>query len=178
MTPEEVYKTWRNTVKQPGDSIYYYHPGLERILLGLCIFVLTPQPALSKLGKAKPLKLLHDYVPNLITAWIDGKDDVFEFMFNTTMTVSETYLTAANGYIQQYPSKQKNIYEVMKFFVNASGIGGDMDSTIADELLDDLTTDGTKIYSDKIAAYGTKLLGLTRQYGLDIPPSHLADLLS
>jgi hypothetical protein len=157
--------------------MFYYHPNLERILLGLSIFVLTPQPALGKLGKAEPLKILHRYVSDLITAWIDEKDDDFEFMFNLTMTVSEAYLISANGYIRQYPSKRKIIMEVMAFFASATGISGDMKSAIADELLDDIATDGSKIYSDKIAVYGTRLLGLSRQYGIDISQSHLATLL-
>jgi hypothetical protein len=58
MTAEEVYTNWHSTLKKPNDSLFYYHPSLERILLGLAIFVLTPQPALSKLGKAEPLSSL------------------------------------------------------------------------------------------------------------------------
>jgi hypothetical protein len=162
MTPEEVYNKWHSALKQPDDSMFYYHPNVERILLGLSIFVLTPQPAFGKLGKAEPLKILHSYVPDLITAWIDGKDDTFESMFDMTLTVSEAYLTAASGYMQKYPSKRKAITEIMKFFVNATGIAGDMKPTLAEDLLDALSTDGAKIYSDKVAACGTRLLALTR----------------
>ncbi len=44
MTPEEVYNKWHCTLKQPDDSVFYYHPNLERIFLCLSIFVLTTQP--------------------------------------------------------------------------------------------------------------------------------------
>jgi hypothetical protein len=65
----------------------------------------------------------------------------------------------------------------MTFFANAVSVAGDMKTTQAEELLDDLSTDGEKIHSDKIAAYGTRLLDLTRQYGIDVPLSRIFDLL-
>jgi hypothetical protein len=36
------------------------------------------------------------------------------------------------------------------------------------ELLDDLSTDGYKIYSDKIDFFGTQLMSLVMKYGIDI----------
>jgi hypothetical protein len=169
MTPEEVYTNWRSTLKNPDDSLFYYHPSLERILLGLAIFVLTPQPALSKLGKAEPLKLLHLEVPLLITVWIDKDEATFKDYFKFVMTISEGYMLAAAAYQKKYPSKRKVINEVMQFFACAIAYGGDMNPTLADELLDDLSTDGREIHSEKIKAFGTKLLALTKEYGLDIP---------
>lgn len=44
MTPEQVYNQWRSTLKEPDDSLFYYHPSLERILLGFAIFVLSSRP--------------------------------------------------------------------------------------------------------------------------------------
>lgn len=177
MTPEEVYKNWRDTLKKPNDSIFYYHSGLERILLGLSIFVLTPQPAFAKLDKAVPLWIFHKYVPDLITAWIDDKGDDFKSVFDLTMVVSESYLLAANEYARQHQSKRKVINTIMAFFAAAASAGGDVHPHIAEELLDDLSTDGSKIYSTKIAAFGTRLLALSRQYGIDIPPSRLQEVL-
>ena len=52
---------------------------------------------------------------------------------------------------------------------NSSETGGDMNQTLADELLDDLETDGDDIYSDKIREYGERLLFLTQHHGIDIP---------
>jgi hypothetical protein len=93
------------------------------------------------------------------------------------MVVSESYLLAANEYARQHQSKRKVINSIMAFFAAAASAGGDVHPHIAEELLDDLSTDGSKIYSAKIAAFGTRLLALSRQYGIDIPPSRLQEVL-
>jgi hypothetical protein len=135
--PEETYNNWRTTLHKPDDSLFYYHPSLERILLGLSIFVLTPQPAFTKLGNVRQLRILHTQVPSLITAWIDEDNATFS---------------------------------------RAIACGGDMSPALADELLDDLTTNGREISSDKIKAFGTKVLALTREYGFDIPLSKMNEV--
>jgi len=94
------------------------------------------------------------------------------------MTVAEGYTLAGRAMADQYPSRQKAIKRLTIFFGNAVACAGDMNSKIADELPDDLSTDGDKIYSDKIQVYGAKLLHLTTQYGIDIPPSKLTQLLA
>lgn len=62
MTPDQGYNNWRSTVSKPDDSIFYYHPSLERILLGLAIYALSSKPLIQNLGKAKELTLLHIYI--------------------------------------------------------------------------------------------------------------------
>jgi hypothetical protein len=169
MTPEEVYTNWRSTLKNPDDSLFYYHPSLERILLGLAIFVLTPQLALSKMAKVLSLKILHFQVPRLITAWIDEDNETFEDEFKLVLTTAECYMVVATSFKKKYPAQRRLILEIMQFFSHAISCGGDMNPTLADELLDDLSTDGREIHSEKIKAFGTKLLALTKEYGLDIP---------
>ncbi len=56
---------------------------------------------------------------------------------------------------------------------NAVSAGGDMSPGLAETLLDDLSTDGKQIYSDKIKKFGDDLLSLIRLHGMDIPPSSL-----
>jgi hypothetical protein len=176
MSFEEVYKNWRSTLNKPDDSLFFYHPNLERVLLGLSIFVLTPQPALNKLGKAKPLKILHYQVPDLITAWIDNNEEVFEKTFSMVMKVAESYLMGTSAYGRKFPSKHKTVMEIGAFYAHATSCGGDLTPALAEELLNDLSTDGEKIYSDKIANFGSKLLALTHKYGIDIPLSMINDL--
>ena len=52
---------------------------------------------------------------------------------------------------------------------HACSCGGDMNDSLADELLDDLSTDGREIYSEKIRAFALKLQLLVKRYGMDIP---------
>lgn len=180
MTIEQTYNNWRVSLKEPDDSLFYYHPNLERILLGFAIFVLSSKPLMQKLGKAECLTLLHRYIPDLITAWID--EEAFETMWPLTMTVAEIYTRAALAAADETPSKKRQIKKLAIFYSNAVAIAGDMDEAKATSLLDDLSTDGNQLYSDKITAFGNDLLFLTTQYGMDIPPlqaksNHVLELI-
>ena len=177
MTIKQIYANWRTTLKEPDDSLFYYHPNLERILLGFAIFVLSSKPLLQKLGKAECLTLLHKYIPDLITAWIDEDEKAFETMWPLTMTVAEIYTHAAFAAADEYPSKKRQIKKLAIFYGNAVAIAGDMEEAKATALLDNLSTDGSLLYSDKITAFGNQILFLTTQYGMDIPPAKLAQLI-
>lgn len=172
MTIEETYNNWRSSLKKPDDSIFYYHRNVEIILLGLAIFVISSRPLLKKLGKAKMLGILHLQVPDLITAWIDEDEATFEQLFPMVMTISEGLIPCCIAAEKEYPSSKKAIRTFAHLLANATGAGGDMKPALADELLDDLSTDGREIYSDKIEKFGNNLLFLTQRYGIDIP-SHL-----
>ena len=169
MTIEETYKNWRSTLKNPNDSIFYYHKSLDRILLGLAIFVISTRSLRARLGKAEMLGILHLQVPDLITYWIDGDNEGFKTLFPMVMTVAEAYVPTSIAAEKEYPSRKKAIRTMAYMLANASGAGGDMNQALADELLDDLETDGDAIYSDKIREYGERLLFLTQRYGIDIP---------
>lgn len=106
-TSEEIYTDWRSSLKSPNDSIFYYHPSLERILLGLAIYALSSKTLIANLSSAKPLKLLHIYIHDLITAWIDEDNETFETMFNLTMTVAEAFIPASIEFERNLPPKGK-----------------------------------------------------------------------
>lgn len=168
---EKTYQDWRATLKSPDSSVFYYHKDLDRILLGLAIFVISSRPLIGKLGKAEMLQLLHLQVPDLITYWIDEQGDGFKTLFPMVMLECEGFAPAAIAAENRYPSRKKVIRTLTHLLCNACGAAGDMCQALADELLDDLSTDGKHLYSDKIKAYGANLLFLTSRYGIDIPPS-------
>jgi hypothetical protein len=172
MSPDQTFAIWRSSLKSPDDSIFYYHPDLERILLGLSIFALSSRPLLRNLDKAEALGILNIYIPGLITAWIEEDEATFEQLLPMVMTVVEGYTQAAIDAEKKYPASKKAVRMMAYLLANASGAGGDMNNDLADELLDDLTTDGKKIYSDKIKAFGIHLLVLTKNHGIDIPLWH------
>lgn len=171
VSPEKVYAEWRESLKKPDDSIFYYHKGLDRILLGLAIFVIASRPILGKLGKAEMLGILHLQVPDLLTYWIDGDSECFKTLFPMVMTVAEGFIPTSIAAEKRYPTSKKAIRTMAYMLANASGAGGDMNDRLAEELLDDIETDGDQIYSVKIKKYGENLLLLTRKYGIDIPIS-------
>lgn len=173
---EQVYKEWRSSLKSPDDSIFYYHPDLERILLGLSIYTLSSEPLIQKLRNLEHLSVLNIYTTELITAWIDEDGDAFEKLFQLTMTVAEAYLIGWAAAGKSQPSKKKETIKLGNFFTYAVASGGDMNPKLAQSLLDDISTDSKKIYSPKIQEFGTKLLKLMQIYGPDIPPASLSSL--
>lgn len=145
----------------------------SKILLGFATFAITSPRLLRNLDKAEPLKILNRYIPDLITAWIDEDAQKFKTMFQLTMTAAETYNLCISAFEGKYPSKKKQIRKIASLFMYAIGCAGDMAPDLAESLLDDLSTDGDNIYSDKIADFGFRILKLMDLYGIDIPPSVL-----
>lgn len=170
---DEIYAEWRSALKSPDDSLFYYHPDLERILLGLSIYDISSRPLVKDLGKAESLRILNIYITDLITAWIDEDEDAFRTMFDLTMTVAEAYIPCLMATESEYPSKKKQIRELAALYGHAVSAGGDMSQALADTFLDDLSTDGRQLHSEKIRKYGDDLLHLIRVHGMDIPPSTL-----
>ena len=41
MSPHQAYDEWKKTLNNPNDSIFYYHPSLERIMLGITMFAIA-----------------------------------------------------------------------------------------------------------------------------------------
>lgn len=172
-TPEHIYSEWHSSLKSPDDSLFYYHPDLERILLGLSIYAISSRPLVKDLGKAESLSILNIYIPDLITAWIDEDDDSFKTMFELTMTVAEAFMPCLIAAERQYPPKKGLIRKLVALYGHAVSAGGDMNPAIAEALLNDLSTDGKQIYSDKIKKFGDDLLTLIHIHGMDIPLSAL-----
>lgn len=175
-TPEQTYAEWHSSLKTPDDSIFYYHPNLERILLGLSIYAITSRTLVKDLGKAESLKILNIYIPDLITAWIDEDDETFADMFKLTMTVAEVFIPALMAAEKEYPTKKRLIRKLSSLYGHAVAAGGDMIPELAESLLDDLSTDGKQLHSDKIQKFGDNLLALIQFHGMDIPTSLLTRL--
>ncbi len=175
-TPEEIFEIWQETLRSPDDSLFYHHPGLDRILLSLAIFTISSEPVYRKLGKNNPLSLLNIYVNDLITAWIDEDDETFEQMFPMTMTVAEVFMISVFAKKKEQPSKEKDLVKLANFYSYAVACGGDMREELAESLLDDITTDGKRIFSPKVKEFGTKILKLMQIHGPELTYLHLHKL--
>ena len=173
---QEVYAEWRASLTQPKDSLFYFHKDLDRIILGLAIFVISTKSVLLKLGKAEMLGILHLQVPDLVTYWIDNDGEGFKTLFPMVMKVAEAYVPSAIAAEKRFPSNKKAIRNMVFMLGHACSCGGDMNDSLADELLDDLSTDDREIYSDKIRAFALKLQLLVKRYGMDIPVRELEHL--
>lgn len=177
MTIQETYSSWKDGLKDPDLSIFYYHRDLDRIMLSLAIFIIASRPLKAKLGKAEMLTLLNIYASDLITAWIDENEEAFNQMFSMTMPIAEMFVKICIAAENQFPAHKKTIRHLAYLYMHSCGLGGDMSQRLADKLLDNLTTDGRNIDSEEIAVLGSSLLSLTRKYGKDIPPSLMYDIM-
>ena len=176
MTPEKVYREWRKTLKQPKDSVFYYHPSLDRIILGLAIYDIASRPYLLKSSKIKMMSIYNKHIDEMVTSWID-ETDAFEFPFTTLMTTSEAFGYACQGLLSQHPELKKIIRALQRTFFFWVGVAGDMNATTAVELLDDIATDGTRISSDKISQLLKRLQPTVVSRGMDMTDQEMADLI-
>ena len=168
--PERIYRQWKKTLRKPDDSIFYYHPSLERIILGLTMYAIASRPYISKLGKAESLTIYNFYINELVTEWIDETDG-FEYLFTTLMTLSDAFPYASQGFASQHPGLRKVICNLQYTFCYWTSVAGDMSQEKADELLDDISTDGKRIDSEKIAQLVKRIQPIVISKGMELSPA-------
>ena len=174
--PERIYRQWKKTLCKPDDSIFYYHPSLERIILGLSMYAIASRPYISKLGKAESLTIYNRYINEMVTEWIDETDG-FEFLFTTLMTLSDAFLYAGQGFANQHPGLKKVIRNLQYTFCYWTSVAGDMRQEKADELLDDISTDGKRIDSEKIAQLVKRIQPVVIGKGMELSPNEGLQLI-
>ncbi len=177
---EQIYRKWRDGLNNPDDSIFYYHPSLERIVLGLAMYEIASRPYLRKLGKAKSLTLYNMYINEMVTAWIYDSDEYkesFGYTFHSLMTLSQTFFIVSNALMQQQPALKKVLRQLQYTFGFWPAIGGDIKDELAEELLDDITTDGKRIESEKIERIVKRVQPEVISKGLDLNPIEALDLI-
>ena len=125
IVPEQIYRKWKKTLHKPDDSIFYYHPSLERIILGLAMYAIASRPYISKLGKAESLSLYNLYINEMVTDWIDETDG-FEYLFTTLMTLSDAFPYVTQEFASQHPGLRKVIRNLQYTFSYWTAIAGDM----------------------------------------------------
>lgn len=131
---------------------------------------------MREIGNCESLTVLNIYTRDLVTAWIDENVEKFEATFPLAMVVCEAYAHYIGALMKKYPTRKRKIHRLGDFFMYAVAAGGDMTPKLTESLLDDLSTDGEEIYSDKIKAFGANILKLLQIHGSEIPPSRLNSL--
>ncbi|MBQ8672866.1 MAG: hypothetical protein IJ511_02245 [Bacteroides sp.] len=168
-SPGQIYDEWKNSLRNPDDSIFYYHPSLERIILGLAMYAIVSHPYLSKLKKAEALSIYNIYINEMVTAWIDETEQ-FEHLFTSLMTLCEAYNTVCQGFAAQHPGLKKTILHLQYTFCYWIAVAGDMNEKRADELLDDISTDGKRIDSDIISQLAKRIQPIVISKGEKLDP--------
>ena len=177
MTLETIYNKWRETIKQPNDSIYYYHPSLDRIILGLSMYEIASRQYLTKTKKLETLTLYNIYINEMVTAWIDDSPEDFEFPFQMLMNLSEVYISNIKSLLKEHPGLKKPIHALLYSFLFWVAIAGDMSEARAEELLDDIATDGKRISSEEIREVIQRFQPFVLSKGLDLGPADAEEIL-
>ncbi len=153
---EKIYADWRSTLKKPKDTMFYFVQSLDHIILGLAMYEIASRPLRFQLKKGKEISLYSIYINEMITAWIDDDAEAFEFPFTALMTLCETYGFVCQGLEQRHPGHRKLYRNLLCTFFFWVPMGTIIDDANLETLLDDITTDGKTIYSDKIAQIGKR----------------------
>lgn len=142
---------------------------MERIILGLAMYAIVSRPYLNKLGKAESLSLYNIYINEMVTAWID-ETEYFEHPFTMLMSLCEAFPLITTEMVKQHPGQKKAIRHLQNTFFYWTAVAGDMNEARADELLDDISTDGERIDSEKVSQLAKRIQPIVTSKGMDLHP--------
>ena len=105
----------------------------------------------------------------MVTAWIDGTE-YFEYPFTMLMDLCEAFPFVCKEMSQQYLGQKKAIRHLENTFFYWTAVAGDMNEARANELLNDIATDGKRIDSEKVTQLAKRIQPIVISQGLDLHP--------
>ncbi len=84
--------------------------------------------------------------------------------------LSDAFLYVTQAFSSQHPGLKKVIRDLQNTFCYWTSVAGDMSAEKADELLDDISTDGKRIDSEKIAQLVKRIQPIVVSRGLELDP--------
>lgn len=121
---------------KPEDSPFYYHPNEDHIVLSHALFWMMSKPFVSKMSYHQGFLLLHQYEEEMLEAYLTedaGFADLLDYcntLFQVLPYVTKPYMQA--GY------KVNQLRKLLTSAIVAGGLGGDMSTDKAYDLLDDM----------------------------------------
>ena len=132
---QRLHESWSSE----EDSLFYYHPSEDRIVLSHALFWTMTQLQFfkSKLRKEKFFLLLRQYQEEMLDAFLQDDDYFLDLLHycNILYEMLPTILMASHLKTEKDTSKLAAISMV------AAGYAGDMPEELANELLDDMDFD-------------------------------------
>lgn len=129
---QKLHDSWSSE----KDSLFYYHPSEERIVLSHALFwtMTLPQFFKSRLRKEKFFLLLRQYQEEMLDAYLQDTEDFPDLLHycNILYEILPTILMSS------HLREEKNSRKLAAISIVAAGFGGDMDEDMANELLDDM----------------------------------------
>ena len=151
---QRLHESWSSE----EDSLFYYHPSEDRVVLSHALFwtMTLPQFFKSRLRKEKFFLLLRQYEEEMLDAFLT-EDDYFPELLRYCNILFEMLPTIL---MSSYYREEKDSRKLAAISVVAAGFGGDMDEELANELLDDMDFHFNKVKCRKIESMMPRLMGM------------------
>ena len=132
---QRLHESWSSE----EDSLFYYHPSEDRIVLSPALFWTMTQLQFfkSKLRKEKFFLLLRQYQEEMLDAFLQD-DDYFSDLLHYSNIMYEMLPTILGA---SHLTTEKDTPKLAAISLVAAGYAGDMDEELANELLDDMDFD-------------------------------------
>ena len=130
------------------DSLFYYHPSEDRIVLSHAMFWTMTQLHFfkSKMRKEKFFLLIRQYQEEMLDAFLQD-DDYFPELLHYCNIMYEMLPTILGA---SHLRAEKDARKLAAIAMVAAGYAGDMPEDLCDELLDSLDFEYNKVRSRKI----------------------------
>ena len=138
------------------DSMFYYHPSEDRIVLSHAMFWTMTQLQFlkGKIRKQKFFLLIRQYQEEMLDAFLQD-DDYFSDLLHYCNLMYDMLPTIL---MSSYLRTDKDARRLAAIAVVAAGYAGDMDEDLANELLDDIDYHFNKVKCRKIEQMMPKLM--------------------
>lgn len=132
---QRLHESWSSE----EDSLFYYHPSEDRIVLSHALFWTMTQLQFfkSKLRKEKFFLLLRQYQEEMLDAFLQD-DDYFSDLLHYSNIMYEMLPTILGA---SHLTTEKDTPKLAAISLVAAGYAGDMDEELANELLDNMDFD-------------------------------------
>ena len=155
---QKLHESWSSE----EDSLFYYHPSEDKIVLSHALFWVMTQPQClkGKIRKEKFFLLLRQYQEEMLDAYLQDTED-FPTMLHYCNILYETLPMILNS---SHLRGEKGASKLAAIAVVAAGYGGDMDEELANALLDDMDFDRYgKVKCPKIEQMLPKLMKMVEE---------------
>ena len=150
----------QETRSSEEDSLFYYHPSEDRIVLSHALSWVMTQSLKGKIRQEKYLLLLRQHEEEMLDAYLT-EDDYFSELLRYCNIIYEILPIVLNA--THDLRKDKDACRLAAIGVVAAGYGGDMPEDLANELLDDIDFFNNKVKCRKIEQMLPKLNKLVEE---------------
>ena len=152
---QRLHESWSSE----EDSLFYYHPSEDRIVLSHALFWVMSQVLKGRIRQEKYLLLLRQYQEEMLDAFL-MEDDYFPELLRYCNILFEMLPTIL---MSTGMRADKDARKLAAIAVVAAGYGGDMDEELCNELLDDMDFHYNKVKCRKIEQMLPKLMKMVEK---------------